>query len=585
MEVFGLILLLLAVVPFVLPIVSLVRATRTRARVDELEQTIAELRSSVDELQRQAKAERPASSTFAPPAPRASASARAVPIASASAPKAPSASASAPKAPSATADKTADKPIAPVAPPAPSAPIAPAAPGFKMPSFELPAFDWENLIGVKLFSGIAGVALVIAAIFFLRYSMEHGWLEPPVRVVIGILGSIALLVVCELKAARQYPVTANALDAAAIAILFSTFFAAHSLWNLIPAGAAFGLLALVTAVAVMLSIRRDSLFIAVLGLLGGFATPALLSTGENRPIPLFAYLLLLNIGLAWVAYRKRWAVLSALTVVLTAIYQWGWVFKFLTTSQLSLAAGVFLLFPLVTVVGLLLARRTPKGADADPNELTFERTALDRRGVAAPLLCLPRSRAGVRRAHRDLVRTAAAGRCRPARRRAGTRRRNCCTQRAQARRSLSSCCGSRNRTRAEATRRVSVAAAVVRRVLRVRLIGGRLLRSSRSRAKRGMRSTSHRSCSLRLRSSPAPLEPRRSPAPLFAVLFALVALLALRALKTLDGPLYFIAAFFSIAAQAVWSAKHLSAERVSAAIAIYAAFGLLSIAVPLSRGE
>ena len=134
-----------------------------------------------------------------------------------------------------------------------------------------------------------------------QYSIDHGWLAPPVRVIIGIIVAIALLVMCELKAARRYPVTANALDAAAIAILFATFFAAHALWNLIPADAAFALLALVTGVAVLLSIRRDSLFIAVLGLLGGFATPALLSTGENRPIPLFAYLLLLNVGLAWVA--------------------------------------------------------------------------------------------------------------------------------------------------------------------------------------------------------------------------------------------------------------------------------------------
>ena len=39
---------------------------------------------------------------------------------------------------------------------------------------------------------------------------------------------------------------ANAMDAAAIAILFSTFFAAHSQWNLISGAAAFGLLALVT---------------------------------------------------------------------------------------------------------------------------------------------------------------------------------------------------------------------------------------------------------------------------------------------------------------------------------------------------
>jgi uncharacterized membrane protein len=131
---------------------------------------------------------------------------------------------------------------------------------------------------VKLFSAVAGIALVFAAIFFLRYSIQQGWLQPPVRVLIGIAVAIALLVVCEMKAARNYPSTANALDAAAIAILFATFFAAHALWNLIPAPMTFGLLAAVTALAVLLSIRRESLFIAVLGLLGGFATPALLSS-------------------------------------------------------------------------------------------------------------------------------------------------------------------------------------------------------------------------------------------------------------------------------------------------------------------
>ena len=86
----------------------------------------------------------------------------------------------------------------------------------------------------------------------------------------------------------------------------------------------------------------------MLGLLGGFATPALLSTGQNQPIPLFAYLLLLNIGLAWVAFRQKWPALGWLTVVFTTVYQWGWVFRFLTSGQLSLAMGVFLLFPLAS---------------------------------------------------------------------------------------------------------------------------------------------------------------------------------------------------------------------------------------------
>ncbi|HYN41215.1 MAG TPA: DUF2339 domain-containing protein, partial [Thermoanaerobaculia bacterium] len=239
----------------------------------------------------------------------------------------------------------------PVAPPRP--PVSPAPP-------PKPPFDWESLIGVKLFSWVAGVMLVVAAISFLRYSIDHGWLTAPLRMAIGLLTGIALLVVCELKAARKYPVTANALDGAAIAVLFSTFFAAHALWKLIPAIPTFGLMVLVTAVAVLLSVRRDSIFIALLGLVGGFATPALLSTGEDRPFGLFGYLLLLNAGLAWVAHRKKWPVLTVLCAILTAIYQWGWVAKFLTDGKLGIAAGIFLVFPLVLYVALALGKPEEK---------------------------------------------------------------------------------------------------------------------------------------------------------------------------------------------------------------------------------
>src|SRR5262249_53871814 len=95
----------------------------------------------------------------------------------------------------------------------------------------------------------------------------------------------------------------------------------------------------------------------------------------NRPVPLFAYLLLLNVGLAWVSYRKVWPVLSWLTVILTAIYQWGWVIKFLTAGQLSLAMGIFLLFPLVTMIALVLGSRDDT-ATAREATASFERTAL-----------------------------------------------------------------------------------------------------------------------------------------------------------------------------------------------------------------
>lgn len=254
-------------------------------------------------------------------------------------------------------------------------PVAPRA-----PQVAKPAFDWEALVGVQLFSWIAGIALVLAAVFFLRYSIDHGWLSPPIRMAIGLVFGNAILVLCEWKVARRYAVTANALDGAGIAILFATFFAAHSRWELIGPLTAFAMMALVTAVAVLLSLYHDSLFVALLGLVGGFATPALLATGEDRAIGLFSYLLLLNAGLAWVAYRKRWPHLTVLSAVFTTLYQWGWVMKFLETGSLPLALGIFLIFPALSFAALALGE---KQSTADARSPWFEQTAA--LSVALPL--------------------------------------------------------------------------------------------------------------------------------------------------------------------------------------------------------
>ena len=578
MELLALIGIALVALPFVLPIVTFVRLSRTRARVEKLEHKIDELQQTIDLLILQMqRADTTPAAPKAPPVPQ-------------PAPVAPVGKVEPPKvSPPAPPPPTPAPPRAPAPPP--SAPVSarPVTPtrepfnppvAFKLPKLTLPAFEWESLIGVKLFSAIAGIALVIAAVFFLRYSVEHGWLEPPVRVVIGIIVSIALLVVCELKAARRYRVTANALDAAAIAILFATFFAAHSLWNLIPAAAAFALLALVTAVAVLLSIRRDSMFIAVLGLLGGFATPALLSTGENRPIPLFAYLLLLNLGLAWVAYRKKWPLLSTLTVALTAVYQWGWVLKFLTASQLSLAAGIFLLFPLVTVVGLILARRSPSGAGGDTAELTFERTALvaaalpllfavhlaavpaygQHTGILFGLLLLVDAGLLVLSLARKEELLHAVGA-------AGTI-------------AVFTLWLSRSYDSGTYTTPLIFLPLFVALFLFAPKAAVRFARPFRGDARHAIYVAPLLLAAFAVFAGTP--HAAVSPLPLFTVLFGLVTLLAWRALATADGPLYFTAAFFSVSTQAVWSGQNLSSERFLAAMAIYATLGAVTLGVPIA---
>jgi len=464
-------------------------------------------------------------------------------------------------------------------PPVPLVPPRPTrlAPPPKPPR---PPFDWESLVGVKLFSWIAGILFALTAIMFLRYSVDHGWLKPPIRMAMGLVMGSGLLGLCEHRLARRYAITANALGAAGIVALFSTFFAAHTLWHLLGATPTFVLLVMVTAVAVLLAIRHDALFIALLGLVGGFATPALLSTGEDHPIGLFGYLLLLNAGLAWVALRKSWPVLSILSLGFTTLYEWGWVFKFLDASKLPLALGIFLVFPILGILAPALARSSTDKKDAEETNL-FARTALV--GAFLPLVfgiylaAVPAygARYGLLFGFLFVLQAGLAA---------------VATFRGP--RALHSFAAgttvlvfllwfalSYPANAAAWPAILGFVALFVLFNLSVPWLANRLKRPLGEEGRLGTLAGP-----LLLVSFPVLLylEPAAAaPGLPFAVLFALLAAAAGFALLYEDGLLFSIAAFFAIAAEAVWSAQSLSPERLLAGISIYAVFGLFYLGVPI----
>ncbi|HEV7786736.1 MAG TPA: DUF2339 domain-containing protein, partial [Thermoanaerobaculia bacterium] len=433
-------------------------------------------------------------------------------------------------------------------------------------------------MGVKLFSWIAGILFALTAILFLRYSVDHGWLKPPIRFGLGLMMGAGLLGLCEHRAARRYAITANALGAAGIVALFSTFFAAHTLWHLLGAAPTFFLLVMVTAVAVLLAIRHDALFIALLGLVGGFATPALLSSGEDHPIGLFGYLLLLNAGLAWVALRKSWPVLSILSLAFTTLYEWGWVFKFLDASKLPLALGIFLVFPIVGLLAPALARGKP-GTEDGKN--AFARTALV--GAFLPLvfglylaavpaygarfgllfgflLVLQAGLAAVAifRGPRGLHSFAA-----------GTT--------VLAFLLWFAVCYSPKVAAWPAI--LGFVALFVLFDLAIPWLADRL---GRPLGEEGHLGTLAGPALLVSFPVLFYLEPAAAaPGLPFAVLFVLLAAAAGFALLYEDGLLFSIAAFFAIAAEAVWSAQSLSPERLFAGISVYTIFGLFYLGVPI----
>ena len=168
---------------------------------------------------------------------------------------------------------------------------------------------FEIQFGSKLAVWLGGIALALAGFYLVKYSIDMGWLSPAVRTVLGLAFGVGLLLAGNLI--RNRPGIANgeriaqALSGAGIADLYVCIFGATSLYHFISPLLGFAGMAAVTAVAVLLSLRHGAP-IAMLGLVGGFVTPALIGS-EHPSVPmLFTYLYLVLTGLLVVIRKQGW---------------------------------------------------------------------------------------------------------------------------------------------------------------------------------------------------------------------------------------------------------------------------------------
>ncbi len=247
--------------------------------------------------------------------------------------------------------------------PAPAPPPAAARRPAAQPPVLAPrvAVDWEQLCGVRAAAGLGGVALALAGLLFFKYSVEHGLIPPWLRVVLGTMVGIACIAGSELTLRRQYARTADALAGAGVVVLYAAFWAASIRYGLVPVPVAFFLMVSVTVIGCVLSWRHASQMIAFLGLVGGFLTPLLLSTGADRPIGLFGYVLLLDTGLLYLARQRRWPVLALLSLAGTVFYEGTWIGMRMGPDRLLLALAILGVFALLFAV----APRLAAGEDDD----------------------------------------------------------------------------------------------------------------------------------------------------------------------------------------------------------------------------
>jgi len=235
----------------------------------------------------------------------------------------------------------------PMAAPAPEAPAAPRRPLARPPRRPVT----PERLAVWVGSALGGFLVLLASLFALSVAIERGWMGPSVRVLLGLVAGTALWLGGARLRTHAYTWLPSATSGAAMGVLFGTLYAASGLYHLIPPAAAFGLMAAVAAVALATAVRHRDRFMAWLGLVGGLLVPVLVSTGENRPLALFSYVVVLSGGALVAAGRRGWLDLVLGAGVGAAALHLGWTVKFYAPDQVpaALLAAAALLVPFVAV--------------------------------------------------------------------------------------------------------------------------------------------------------------------------------------------------------------------------------------------
>lgn len=163
--------------------------------------------------------------------------------------------------------------------------------------------DWELFTGVKLFAGLGGIALFIGAGFFVKYSIDRNLIPPALRLAISAFIGLLLIIASNRFDRAKYNVLRHTLGAGGIGVLYSVVFAATLYYEYLSKPVGFGLLTVVSAAAFVLAVYFRGIPISVLGAIGAYSTPILVSTGQGSLTMLFLYLAVVNVGLYQVVKR------------------------------------------------------------------------------------------------------------------------------------------------------------------------------------------------------------------------------------------------------------------------------------------
>ncbi|MBU1043589.1 MAG: DUF2339 domain-containing protein [Candidatus Omnitrophica bacterium] len=166
------------------------------------------------------------------------------------------------------------------------------------------------------------MAIVICIGYFLKWSIDKGLLGPTGRIALSIIAGLSMLGLGIKNLNKKYDILGQGFLGGGLAALYFSMYAAGPLYDKIPLSGTFAMMILITIAAGLMSYKFNSQLVAIFGIIGGFCTPIILSTPGVSPVGLYAYILILNLGILTIAHARNWRLLNYLGFIFT----WALVF-------------------------------------------------------------------------------------------------------------------------------------------------------------------------------------------------------------------------------------------------------------------
>ncbi|MGZ5222407.1 MAG: DUF2339 domain-containing protein, partial [Chitinophagaceae bacterium] len=184
-------------------------------------------------------------------------------------------------------------------------------------------FSLENFIGLKIIHFIGIIVLVTGLSIGVKYAIDRELISEGLR--IGLAYSAGLLLYfLSVRLKKNYILFSAILLSGALASLYFTTYAAFVYYGMFSFAMAFVIMISLTIYTVIEAIRYNRQEIALLGLIGAYAIPFLISQNSERADLFFLYITLINLGVIFLCIRKKWKTIGSVAQGLTWVLFLAW---------------------------------------------------------------------------------------------------------------------------------------------------------------------------------------------------------------------------------------------------------------------